>query len=147
MQHDTNQAMERLQEAVRSTMRVLGPQLSEPVFGLTGPQFYILHQLDLKGKCTVGELADSMAVKPSAITAMIDRLDKHEFVVRDRDDHDRRVVHISLTASGRDTLSQVKKHRQGILKHYLSHLTQEELSSMIHVFEKLSRVAPAPKRE
>ncbi|MED4585221.1 MarR family winged helix-turn-helix transcriptional regulator [Brevibacillus choshinensis] len=147
MQHDTNQAMERLQEAVRSTMRVLGPQLSEPVFGLTGPQFYILHQLDLKGKCTVGELADSMAVKPSAITAMIDRLDKHEFVVRDRDDHDRRVVHIRLTESGRNTLSQVKKYRHGILKHYLSHLTPEELESMIQVFEKLSRVAPAPKKE
>lgn len=147
MQHDTNQKVERLQEAVRSTIRVLGPQLSEPVFGLTGPQFYILHQLDLKGKCTVGELADSMAVKPSAITAMIDRLDKHEFVVRDRDDHDRRVVHIRLTASGRDTLNQVKKHRQAILQHYLSHLTPDELESMIHVFEKLARVVPPPKGE
>ncbi|QRG69303.1 MarR family winged helix-turn-helix transcriptional regulator [Brevibacillus choshinensis] len=147
MQLDTTQAVERLQEAVRSTMRVLGPQLSEPVLGLTGPQFYILHQLDLKGKCTVGELADSMAVKPSAITAMIDRLDKHEFVLRDRDDTDRRVVHIRLTEFGRDTLKQVKKHRQGILQHYLSHLTYEELESMIHVFEKLARVAPPPKKE
>jgi len=145
MQHDTTHAMERLQEAVRSTMRVLGPQLSEPVFGLTGSQFYILHQLDQKGNCTVGELADSMAVKPSAITAMIDRLDKHGFVVRDRDENDRRVVHIRLTAAGIETLKRVKKYRMGILQHYLSHLTAEELESMIHVFEKLARVAPPAK--
>lgn len=138
--------MERLQEAVRSTMRSLGPQLSEPVFGLTGPQFYILHQLDQKGKCTVGELADSMGVKPSAITAMIDRLDKHKFVVRDRDDNDRRVVHIRLTESGAETLKQVRGHRMCILQHYLSHLTGEELESLIHVFEKLAKVPPPEKQ-
>lgn len=146
MQQDAYQAMERLQEAIRITMRVLGAQLSEPVFGLTVPQFYILHQLEQKGKCTVGELADSMAVKPSAITAMIDRLDKHGFVVRDRDENDRRVVHIRLTASGDETLSQVKKHRQAIFQHYLSHLTPEEMNSMIHVLEKLVRVAPPLKK-
>ncbi|MFD2369973.1 MarR family winged helix-turn-helix transcriptional regulator [Brevibacillus sp. GCM10020057] len=146
MEHDTTHAMERLQEAFRSTMRALGPQLSEPVFGLTGTQFYILHQLDQKGKCTVGELADSMGVKPSAITAMIDRLDKHEFVVRDRDDNDRRVVYIRLTKSGAETLKQVKKHRLCILQHYLSHLTAEELESMIRVFEKLAKVAPPAKQ-
>ncbi|GED34845.1 MULTISPECIES: MarR family winged helix-turn-helix transcriptional regulator [Brevibacillus] len=147
MQQDLTLAMERLQEAVRSTMRVLGPQLSEPIFGLTGPQFYILHQLDQKGKCTVGELAESMAVKPSAITAMIDRLDKHEFVVRDRDENDRRVVHIRLTASGIETLNQVKAHRLEILQHYLSHLSPEELESLIHVFEKMAKVAPPVKSE
>lgn len=147
MQQDLTLAMERLQEAVRSTMLVLGPQLSEPIFGLTGPQFYILHQLDQKGKCTVGELAESMAVKPSAITAMIDRLDKHEFVVRDRDENDRRVVHIRLTASGIETLNQVKAHRLEILQHYLSHLSPEELEGLIHVFEKMAKVAPPVKSE
>lgn len=146
MQPDIQHTMERLQEAVRSTMRALGPQLSEPSFGLTGPQFYILHQLDQKGKCTVGELADSMAVKPSAITAMIDRLDKHGFVVRDRDEDDRRVVHIQLTEAGLETLAQVKQHRLGILQHYLSHLTSEELESMIRIFEKLAKVSPADKK-
>lgn len=82
-------------------MRTMGTQLAEPVSGLTGPQFYILHQLEQKEKCTVGELAESMGVKPSAITAMVDRLDKHGFVARDRDEEDRRVVYISLRDSGK----------------------------------------------
>lgn len=147
MQADLKGSMERLQEAFRSTMRNMGPQLSEPLSGLTGPQYFILHQLDQKGRCTVGELADSVGVKPSAITAMIDRLDKHEFVIRDRDEEDRRVVHIRLTEAGRATLKQAKQSRLATLEHYLSHLTPEELESFIRIFEKLARVAPASRKE
>ncbi|MFP3389315.1 MarR family winged helix-turn-helix transcriptional regulator [Brevibacillus sp. SIMBA_040] len=139
MSSKLQEAIERLQEAFRSTMRVIGPQLSEPVPGLTGPQFYILFQLEQKGKCTVGELADSMVVKPSAITAMIDRLDKHEYVIRDRDEEDRRVVHIRLTDAGRSILQQAKQKRQELLEHHFSCLTPEELESLVTAFEKLAR--------
>lgn len=139
--------MERLQEAFRSTMRVIGPQLSEPVPGLTGPQFYILYQLEQKGRCTVGELADSMCVKPSAITAMIDRLDKHDYVIRDRDEEDRRVVHIRLTDAGKDILTQAKQKRQETLQEHFSILTAEELESFVTTFEKLARTAAASKKE
>jgi len=139
--------MERLQEAFRSTMRVIGPQLSEPVPGLTGPQFYILYQLEQKGRCTVGELAESMCVKPSAITAMIDRLDKHDYVIRDRDEEDRRVVHIRLTDAGKDILTQAKQKRQETLQEHFSVLTAEELESFVTTFEKLARTAAASKKE
>jgi len=147
MSYNVQDAIERLQEAFRSAMRVIGPQLSEPVPGLTGPQFYILYQLEQKGKCTVGELADSMVVKPSAITAMIDRLDKHEYVIRDRDEEDRRVVHIRLTDAGKSILLQAKQKRLEILQQYFSCLTPEELESLVSTFEKLARsaTASAPK--
>lgn len=147
MPSDFEESMERLQEAVRSTMKALGPQLAEPVSGLTGPQFFILHQLDQKGECMVGELAESMGVKPSAITAMIDRLHKHGFVSRERDEADRRVVHIRLSPTGKAALTEARQKRKGILKHYVSHLTSEELNSLIHIFEKLAQVGPAAKKE
>lgn len=143
MSYNVQDAIERLQEAFRSAMRVIGPQLSEPVPGLTGPQFYILYQLEQKGKCTVGELADSMVVKPSAITAMIDRLDKHEYVIRDRDEEDRRVVHIRLTDAGKSILLQAKQKRMEMLQQYFSCLTPEELESLVSTFEKLARSATA----
>ncbi|WP_035102303.1 MarR family transcriptional regulator, partial [Aneurinibacillus terranovensis] len=83
--------IERLQTAFRITMRKLGPELSEHMnIGLTGPQFFILQLLSKRRKCMVTELAEEMGVKPSAITAMIDRLDKNGLVVRQRDEIDRR---------------------------------------------------------
>ncbi|MFS0555213.1 MarR family winged helix-turn-helix transcriptional regulator [Brevibacillus sp. 179-C9.3 HS] len=132
---------ERLQEAFRTIMRTMGSQLAEPASGLTGPQFYILHQLELKQKCTVGELADSMGVKPSAITAMVDRLDKHGYVARDRDEEDRRVVHISLHDSGRHILKLAKQNRREKLNKMFSHLSEDELQAFVTIFEKLALAA------
>ncbi|WP_409177979.1 MarR family winged helix-turn-helix transcriptional regulator [Brevibacillus fortis] len=133
--------LERLQEAFRTIMRTMGTQLAEPVSGLTGPQFYILHQLEQKEKCTVGELAESMGVKPSAITAMVDRLDKHGFVARDRDEEDRRVVYISLRDSGKDILQVAKQNRREKLNKMFSHLTEDELQQFVLIFEKLAIAA------
>ncbi|MGG1661811.1 MarR family winged helix-turn-helix transcriptional regulator [Brevibacillus sp. NRS-1366] len=147
MSSNLKESIERLQEAFRSIMRVIGPQLSEPVPGLTGQQYYILYQLEQKGRCTVGELADSMCVKPSAITAMIDRLDKHDYVIRDRDEEDRRVVHIRMTDGGKDILSQAKQKRQDTLQQHFSALSPEEMESFVSCFEKLALAVHAPKKE
>ncbi|MDC0763525.1 MarR family transcriptional regulator [Brevibacillus sp. AG] len=133
--------LERLQEAFRTIMRTMGTQLAEPVSGLTGPQFYILHQLEQKEKCTVGELAESMGVKPSAITAMVDRLDKHGFVARDRDEEDRRVVYISLRDSGKKILQVAKQNRREKLNKMFSHLSEDELQQFVSIFEKLAMAA------
>ncbi|AWX55158.1 MULTISPECIES: MarR family winged helix-turn-helix transcriptional regulator [Brevibacillus] len=133
--------LERLQEAFRTIMRTMGTQLAEPVSGLTGPQFYILHQLEQKEKCTVGELAESMGVKPSAITAMVDRLDKHGFVARDRDEEDRRVVYISLRDSGKKILQVAKHNRREKLNKMFAHLSEDELQHFVLIFEKLAMAA------
>lgn len=147
MGEDMEDSLERLQIAFRSTMKAIGPQLAEPSSGLTGPQFFILDQLKQKDHCTAGELAESMGVKPSAITAMIDRLHKHEYVIRERDEHDRRIVYLRLSEEGSQTLKKVKRQRQDIVMHYLSHLTAEELESFVSIFEKLARVVPATQKE
>lgn len=132
---------ERLQEAFRTIMRTMGAQLAEPVSGVTGPQFYILHLLEQRQKCTVGELAEFMCVKPSAITAMVDRLDKHGYVIRDRDEEDRRVVYISMSESGKSALKLAKKTRREKLSKMFSHLSEDELLQFVSTFEKLADAA------
>ena len=132
--------IDRLQNAFSTTMRKLGPELSEHESGLTGPQFFILNLLLKKGKCTVTELADDMRVQPSAITAMVDRLHKNGFVLRERDESDRRVVCIQLSDIGSEMLAQAKKKRKQIIQGYLSHLESEELESLVHIFEKLAKI-------
>ncbi|ASJ52721.1 MarR family transcriptional regulator [Brevibacillus formosus] len=147
MPSPSTDTLERLQEAFRTIMRSMGTQLAEPVSGLTGPQFYILHQLELKEKCTVGELAESMGVKPSAITAMVDRLDKHGFVARDRDEEDRRVVYISLRDSGKKILQVAKQNRREQLNKMFSHLSEDELQQFVSIFEKLAMAAVSETSE
>ncbi|GEB33571.1 MULTISPECIES: MarR family winged helix-turn-helix transcriptional regulator [Brevibacillus] len=147
MSSPSPESIDRLQEAFRTIMRTLGSQLAEPVAGLTGPQFYILHQLEQRQRCTVGELADSMNVKPSAITAMIDRLDKHGYVSRDRDEEDRRVVYISLLDHGKSILTKAKQNRLEALKQLFAHFTDEEWEQFVYMFEKLAVAAVQEARQ
>ncbi len=138
---------ERLQNAVGLTMRMIGSKMAEQETSLTGPQFFILKLLSLKGKCTVTELAEEMRVKPSAITAMVDRLHKNGLVLRERDEKDRRVVYIQISDAGSETLEKAQKTRRQIIQRFLSHLEPEELKFFVHIFEKLAQKATSEGRE
>ncbi len=144
---DLEKYMERLQRVFMITMRRMGKEMLECEPKLTGPQFYILQFLDRKGKCTVSELAEEMSVKPSAITAMIDRLYKQDFVFRDRDERDRRVVFIQISEVGKKVMLEFSAKRKQIVKKYLSRLNQEEIESFVSIYEKLSQVDVKEKLE
>jgi MarR family transcriptional regulator, organic hydroperoxide resistance regulator len=144
-QLDLDQATERLQIAFTTTMRKIGQELAESSTDMTGPQFYILNMLAKKGPDSVSDLADAMCVKPSAITAMVDRLLKHGYVQRDRHEHDRRVVTIRLTEQGATILKQAKQKRKAVIERYLRHLSPDELEVLVQLFEKLARIATHEK--
>ncbi|UOF92136.1 MarR family transcriptional regulator [Fodinisporobacter ferrooxydans] len=146
-EQDFERLIERLQTAFVTTMRKLGPELSESECGLTGPQFFILHRLYTYGKCTVTELSEAIGVKPSAITAMVDRMYKNDFVLRDRDDSDRRVVYIQISDEGLATLVQAKKKRKQVIEKYLGQLEPEEMKNLVHIFEKLAQITIKDEHE
>ncbi|WP_028775795.1 MarR family winged helix-turn-helix transcriptional regulator [Shimazuella kribbensis] len=131
---------ERLQQIFLLTMRRISKQTTDCEPKLTGPQFYILQLLRNEGRSTVSSLAEDMSVKPSAITAMIDRLLKQEYVSRERDEQDRRVVFIQIAEEGKKVLEETLQKRKSILVKYLSHLEREEIESLISIYEKLSRL-------
>lgn len=132
--------VEKLQQIFLLTMRRISKQTTDCEPKLTGPQFYILQLLRKKGRCTVSSLAEEMTVKPSAITAMIDRLLKQGYVLRDRDEKDRRVVFIQISEEGKVVLDETHEKRKQVLMKYLSYLDQEELDSLVSIFTKLSRI-------
>ncbi|WP_047151924.1 MarR family winged helix-turn-helix transcriptional regulator [Aneurinibacillus tyrosinisolvens] len=145
---DLNSYMDRLESAFTTTMRKLRPELIEGMeSSLTGPQFFILHLLSKKEKCMVTELADSMGVKPSGITVMIDRLCQNGLVRRERDEKDRRIVYTLLTEQGRETLKQAEENRKEVIKKYLQHLSQEELESLVSIYEKLARITTEKRND
>lgn len=95
----------RLERALRK----LGKSITEPVIarieGLTNGQIFMIYHINEVGSCTVSALAAKMEVKPSAITVMLDRLESHGYVIRERGTEDRRVVHVALTDEGKGCLS------------------------------------------
>jgi DNA-binding MarR family transcriptional regulator len=68
--------------------------------GLTPPQFYVLATIGYAGGLPFGEIGAKMMVTVSNLTGIVDRLEEKKVVLRKRDEHDRRVVHVVLTEKG-----------------------------------------------
>ena len=85
-------------------------QVDEAAFafmGINRTDGRCLDILDRTGRVTAGELAAESGLSTGAITAVIDRLERAGYVVRLRDDRDRRRVLIELTDEARRLVAEV----------------------------------------
>jgi len=80
-----------------------GKKLQEDLekLDLTPPQFYVLATIGYLGGVPFSEIGAKMMVTVSNLTGIVDRLEEKGIVVRDRDKHDRRVIHVKLTEKGK----------------------------------------------
>ena len=138
----------RLQQSFYSTMKKLGPELSEHLEeGLTSEQFFVLKLLNNRSRVTASELAEEFRVKPSAITAMVDRMLKNDFVTRERDEKDRRVVYISISEKGKKTFEKSDHTRIKIMERYMAKLDPIDLENLVSGFEKLAAIVQETEEE
>ncbi|RAV05106.1 MarR family winged helix-turn-helix transcriptional regulator [Paenibacillus sp. YN15] len=105
---------------------------------ITAPQMYVLFYVKRKGKCKLSDIADKVEVKPSAVTVMIDRMERAGYVVRRDDPADRRSILVELTASGEEMLEQAVSHRNDIIRDYFSRLEPEERRALTELLEKMA---------
>ena len=142
MGQDIDALTNRFDKSLVILMQNLGPQLiARTQVGLTPGQVFMLHFIRQEDTCSVSNLAEKMEVAPSAITVMLDRLEKHGFVRRTRDRTDRRVVLIELTVFGEQRLDEVLHLRNQVMKHCLMQMGLHELDAFIQALEKLAFIA------
>ncbi|AZK48344.1 MarR family winged helix-turn-helix transcriptional regulator [Paenibacillus lentus] len=110
---------------------------------LTGPQFHMLSLIAKEQSCNVTYLAESLVVKPSAITVMLDRLVQSGYVERRHDDQDRRAVLLSITEQGKDAYEEARKKSREVLAYYFGCLDENErtiLERVINKFDEAGRM-------
>jgi len=129
---------QRFQMALQAFKRSLESDILHKMDAqITGPQMFMLYYICKHGACKLTQIAEKMEVKPSAVTVMIDRLEKSGYVRRKHDTVDRRAVLVEATPAGRDVLDAAIRDRNEILSHYLSRLEQDEVRKLTELFEKM----------
>ncbi len=137
--HRVQVALESLKRGVNSDLlKKLGSQV-------TGPQIYVLYYINQQETCKLTLLAEKLEVKPSAITVMIDRLEKHGFVKRTHDTVDRRSVLVQVTPAGKEVLEKAIQQRNETIGIYLSRLEPAERLLFAELLEKM--VSPNQRAE
>jgi DNA-binding MarR family transcriptional regulator len=145
--------IERFETASIVTARAIGHHVAAQIDSeITMPQFYIMRLLGDVPSRRVTEIAEMLEIKPSAVTAMADRLEAKGWIVRERDEADRRIVNVSLSAEGRDELAAVSDVTRRFVRALFGQLDPTEVETMVLTYEKLrllveSSSCPHPHHE
>lgn len=116
-------------------------------------EFDVLASLRRSGapySLTAGELDRTMMITSGTTTHRITRLESRGFVVRVRDEDDRRVVHVSLTEAGRaacDAVHQAHLDNEREILDLMSEADRARLTDgLTALAEALGDAPPAPPR-
>jgi DNA-binding MarR family transcriptional regulator len=89
---------------------------------------------------TMGELSKNAQVAMPSMTEMIDKLEQKEMAERYRDDNDRRVVKVRLTAQGRRLRKEFMQKRLQDMKVIFGKLSKNELHELVTSLKKAREI-------
>ena len=90
-----------------------------------------------QGGLSSRELAATLAVGPSAITPLVDRLVERGFARRTEDLHDRRIARLEATESGTAMLERMAVGQSDVIRDILAQLGPAELEVVGAAFDVL----------
>ncbi len=107
--------------------------------GLTPSQFGVLETLYHLGPLMVSQLADKHLKSRNNFTTVIDNLEKQELVRRERDQDDRRVVWVHLTAAGQKMIERALPQYVRAVVEDMRALTPQEQEQLGDLLRRLGR--------
>src|SRR5579872_4455475 len=110
---DAAAVMNSLRRVVRALR--LWAQESERVFGLTSAQLFVLQILAEEPALTLTDVASRTLTTKATVSVVVKRLVSRGLVRRRPSPHDRRSVHLALSAEGRRELERGPESPQGRL--------------------------------
>jgi DNA-binding MarR family transcriptional regulator len=100
---------------------------------------HLLMSIGMKGPLTMSEISRVLQLTLSAVTAVVDKLQKKNFVLRARTEHDRRLVRVELTTAGRKFYNLVESAHLTLTDSMLKILDPAEREVFLALFRKISQ--------
>lgn len=107
---------------------------------LTGRQFAYLRMIDKHKEVTMSELANLFNLSKPSVTEMIRKFEETGLIEKRRCETDGRVTYISLTEQGNLLAKTNILESQRAVEKLFARLTEEELQTIIALFEKAGEV-------
>lgn len=108
---------------------------------LTIAQLKTLFVISNRGSTNSRTLAEALAVTPSNVTGIVDRLVEHELVSRQEDPKDRRALQLRVTDKGETLLAGLRERRMTHLSEMLALLDSGELATVAQGLVLLAKAA------
>ena len=107
---------------------------------LSFAQYQLLASLVERNELSAGELALAADLSPATVTQLLDSLAEMGLVERTRSDRDRRVVTCTLTAHGRELITERRAHFEQRWHAALAQFSTQDLATATAVIDRLRTV-------
>lgn len=111
---------------------------------LTESQLTVLERIAAHERVKPSELLQYLETTPAAVTTLLDRMEKNALIVRERDQNDRRIVWVSLTAFGQQEMSRGITIRESYWNSTLNVISTHNQQLLLLLLNKLTTPKPAP---
>jgi DNA-binding MarR family transcriptional regulator len=125
-----------LQRATHATLHALATELVD--LDLTASEINALGNLADRAGRTVSQLGAAMGARPTTLTGVLDRLERHGLINRAAQPGDRRAVLIELTADGAHVATQVRKTLRALERRALAGLSADAVRAARAVLRALA---------
>lgn len=122
---------------VKSSLSNLITQRTLGELGITSTQASMLFMI-ASGRCALAaELARDYGIDASAVTRLIDRLEKRNLLSRVRSSEDRRAVHLAVTEDGRQLAAKMPDIFGSVVDKALAGFTPEEVGFLKSMLRRI----------
>lgn len=142
-------AENKIVAAIRRIMRAVELHSRQLVdeHGLTGPQLAVLREAGRLGATSVSSLARAVHLSQPTVTGILDRLSRHGYVKRVRDESDRRSVKVEVTMAGQQLLNRAPSLLQDRFRRELVKLSDWERSMILATLQRIAAMMEAETLE
>ena len=118
----TEQDVAELEALTRVLVGVAWDSAHAAPVGVTFPQVRLLLAVEGLGQVSCSRVARTLGVNASSVTRLADKLEARGYLVRGADPHNRSVVTVAVTESGREVVAHVLHRRHAALAELLDRL-------------------------
>jgi len=106
-------------------------------YGLSSNEFFIMKFLLKNGPQKLSTISQESDISPSFLTGITDQLIEKGYIERNRSKKDRRIVQISLTKKGEETIIAVQQDLIQYMRSKFNAFTEEEIQDLIRLLRKI----------
>lgn len=106
---------------------------------LSLPQLSVLVRLHDRGPAAVSSIAQQLTISVPSASALVDRMEQHGLVLRTREEDDRRVVTVRISARGDSVVEDFVGLQKDHLSRLVAVMSDEDLVALHRGLEALRR--------
>ncbi|MCK8452101.1 MarR family winged helix-turn-helix transcriptional regulator [Bacillus safensis] len=114
---------------------------------LTDKQHIVLNFIEQKGGSSPIQIAQQLGITQSAVSQLLNTLEKKEWIRRSINPNNRRELHVELSEKAKTYLENMRKVELAIIEKYYSALSFDEISTLTSIYEKLDQLIPHQNEE